>query len=386
MNQAESALENNAFLEERIRYLEEANCTYVSILDMLASSENFQTELNRGKSVEAIFHATLAQLKRLLPFQGMGILENLEDSSFALAISDPPFCRDELLVDIDNLVMEGSFSWALNRNQSIIVPAASGRYTLLLHVIATQSRIRGMFVGRLPVSRKTIDSPSLNALTITLRTTAHALESFILYAMLREHVQNLEQTVRERTKELETTALELKRSNERLVVLSDTDSLTHLYNRRFLMEELKRKILQAKQNTQCLSLIILDIDDFKKINDTFGHQNGDLVIITVADVSRKKMRGHDIVARYGGEEFVIILPETPLSDAVLIAERLRESVQTKCFPPPMEVLTVTLSLGVATFPSALVDSSEALIRQADEALYLAKHRGRNRVEVIEVPA
>jgi len=98
------------------------------------------------------------------------------------------------------------------------------------------------------------------------------------------------------------------------------------------------------------------------------------------------MRGHDIVARYGGEEFVIILPETPLSDAVLIAERLRESVQAKCFPPPMAALTVTLSLGVATFPSALVDSSNSLIRQADKALYLAKHRGRNRVEVIDVPS
>jgi len=386
MNQAESAVEYNAFLEERIRYLEEANCTYVALLDMLASSDNFQAELNRGKSVEAIFQATLAQLKRLLPFQGMGILENLEDASFALAISEPPICRDELLVDIDNLVMEGTFSWALNRNQSIIVPAASGNYTLLLHVIATQARIRGMFVGRLPISQKTIDSPSLNALTITLRTTAHALESFILYDMLHEHAQNLEQTVRERTKELETTALELKRSNEKLVVLSDTDPLTRLYNRRFLMEELERKLLWAKHNTQCLSLIVLDIDNFKKINDTFGHQNGDLVIISVAEVSRKKMRGHDIVARYGGEEFVIILPETPLSDAVLVAERLRKSVQAKCFPPPMEVLTVTVSLGVATFPSALVNSIDSLFKQADEALYLAKHRGRNRVEVIDAPS
>lgn len=386
MNQAESAVEYNAFLEERIRYLEEANCTYVALLDMLASSDNFQAELNRAKSVEAIFQATLAQLKRLLPFQGMGILENLEDASFALAISEPPICRDELLVDIDNLVMEGTFSWALNRNQSIIVPAASGNYTLLLHVIATQARIRGMFVGRLPISQKTIDSPSLNALTITLRTTAHALESFILYDMLHEHAQNLEQTVRERTKELETTALELKRSNEKLVVLSDTDPLTRLYNRRFLMEELERKLLWAKHNTQCLSLIVLDIDNFKKINDTFGHQNGDLVIISVAEVSRKKMRGHDIVARYGGEEFVIILPETPLSDAVLVAERLRKSVQAKCFPPPMEVLTVTVSLGVATFPSALVNSIDSLFKQADEALYLAKHRGRNRVEVIDAPS
>lgn len=384
MNRAKPDSDQFAYLEERVSYLEEANRTYEAILDMLASSDDFQTELNKGKNTDAIFLATLAQLRRLFPFQAMGILENREDASFALAVSEPSFYHNELLVDIDNLIMEGTFAWALNRNQAIIVPSVRGRYYLMLHVIATQARIRGMFVGRLADSVKNIDVPTLNALTITLRTTAHAMESCTLYAMLREHAQNLEWTVQERTKELEATTQELKKTNEKLAALSDTDSLSGIYNRRFLMKSLKREIKRAKENMECLSLIILDIDHFKRINDTYGHQNGDIVIKTVANVCQKSMRINDILARYGGEEFVVVLPNTSLSDSLSIAERLREFIHRISFPPPMENLTVSASFGVASFPTDTVDGINSLIRQADKALYEAKRRGRNRVEGMEI--
>ncbi len=383
MNATEPIVDRNLFLQERICYLEEANRNYVAILDMLASSGDFQAELNPARQPEAIFRAALIQLKRLLPFQSMGILENLEDSSFALAISDPPHCRDSLQADVDRLITDGTFSWAIFRNQSIIVPAGDDS-SLLLHVIATQDRIRGMFIGRLACGRRTIDSPSINALTITLRTTAHALESCALYELLRKHLHNLERTVQERTAELELTARELKRANQRLLALSDTDPLTCIYNRRFLMDDLERKMCRAKNNGESLSLIILDIDHFKKINDTYGHQRGDMVITIVAEASQKRMRSHDIVARYGGEEFVIVLPETSLPEAMSIAERLRDSVQSIKLPPPMENVAVTLSLGVATFPSSIVNDVDSLFRQADEALYRAKQNGRNRVEAMGI--
>jgi diguanylate cyclase (GGDEF)-like protein len=384
MKATEPIADRKKYLEERISYLEEANRNYIAILDMLASSDDFQAELNRGKKPEAIFRASLAQLKRILPFQAMGILENLEDSSFSLAVSEPIYCRDEMQADIDNLIMDGTFSWALNRNQSIIVPTVVGDCSLLLHVVATQARIRGMFIGRLSCARRTIDSPSLNALTITLRSTAHALESCTLYDLLREHLCNLEKTVQERTAELEMTAMELKRANQKLITLSDTDPLTCLYNRRFLMDDLSRKMRRSKKSGESLALIILDIDHFKRINDTYGHQNGDLVITIVAEASQKRMRSHDIVARYGGEEFVIVLPGTTLPEAISIAERLRNSVQSLKMPPPMENLEVTLSLGVAAYPSSTVNDIDSLFRQADEALYRAKQFGRNRVESMDV--
>jgi hypothetical protein len=202
MIQTKSSTELMSFLKERIHHLEDANRAYLNILDMLASCSDFQADLYRGKSTEAIFQAALAQLGRLFPFQGMGLLESLEDASFALTVCEPKVCRDELLADIDAVIMGGSFAWALNRNQAITVPAPSGNYTLLLHVVSTHTRTSGMFVGRLPNNQTNIDVPSLNALTIVLLSTAHALENSALYSLLREYTHKLELKVQERTAEL----------------------------------------------------------------------------------------------------------------------------------------------------------------------------------------
>ncbi len=175
---------------------------------------------------------------------------------------------------------------------------------------------------------------------------------------------------------------ELKRSNELLQELSNTDPLTQLHNRRYLTKVLNSELLRAERSGDSLALIMLDIDHFKKINDTYGHQNGDLVLATIARVSQKRLRCYDIAARYGGEEFVLVLPNANLADGEEVAERLREEVQAIQFPPPLEKLCVTISLGVAVFPSPQVDDMESLIRQADGALYRAKQKGRNRVETM----
>ena len=189
-------------LRERVGYLEESNLRYVSILDMLASSGDFQADLNRAQGTEAIFRATLAQLRRLFPFRGMGCLECREDGGFELSACDPPGCREELQAEIDAKISDGTFAWALNRSQPVMAPARDEQ-TLLLHVIATRSDVRGMFAGLLAGSSATVDAPSLNALSIMLDICAYALESTALQAMLRDHMQNLEERVRERTRELQ---------------------------------------------------------------------------------------------------------------------------------------------------------------------------------------
>ena len=174
---------------------------------------------------------------------------------------------------------------------------------------------------------------------------------------------------------------ELKKSNELLKELSNTDPLTRLYNRRYLMEILDREFQRSHRKRGNLSLVLLDIDHFKKINDSYGHQEGDVVLAGVAETTRAVLRRYDIAARYGGEEFIRVLPETPADEAYAVAARLREAVQEMTFPRPMENLTVTISLGVATYPSERIDCIDSLIRQADEALYRAKQTGRNRVEI-----
>ena len=222
MNPVSRIMERAAFLEERVTYLEEANRNYVTLLDVLASTSEFQADLNREKSMEGIYRATLAQLGRLFPFREMGLLVNSADNSFTLAECEPPSCRDNLLEDVDKAIMDGTFAWALNRSQAITVPAPEGD-CILLHVIATQNRISGMFIGRLCGAEKIIDAPALNALSNILHSSAYAMESGILYSMLREHLHTLEEKVQERTAELkaardmaEAGAFELKISNEQL--------------------------------------------------------------------------------------------------------------------------------------------------------------------------
>lgn len=189
-------------LKERGRYLEESNLRYVSILDMLASSGDFQADLSRAKGTGSIFLATLAQLRRLFPFRGMGCLESREDGSFELSTCEPPECREELQAEIDAKIMDGTFAWALNRSQPVMA-VARDEQTLLLHVIATRSEVRGMFAGLLAGSSATMDAPSLNALSIVLYTCAYSLESTTLQTMLRDNMLHLEERVRERTLELQ---------------------------------------------------------------------------------------------------------------------------------------------------------------------------------------
>ncbi|QSV46779.1 diguanylate cyclase [Geobacter benzoatilyticus] len=175
---------------------------------------------------------------------------------------------------------------------------------------------------------------------------------------------------------------ELKRSNDMLRTLSITDPLTHLHNRRHLMEMVEKEFQRASRKGAHLSLIILDIDYFKKVNDTYGHQEGDRVLTILADIVRRRLRSYDLAARYGGEEFVLLLPETPVHEALPIAERLRLEVQEHIFDGSLQGQVITISLGVATYPSPRIESIDSLFRQADEALYRAKQSGRNRVELM----
>lgn len=178
---------------------------------------------------------------------------------------------------------------------------------------------------------------------------------------------------------IKTLQDELKRSNEMLTQLSNTDPLTGLYNRRYMLEMLEKEVKRGDRKRTPISLIMLDIDHFKKVNDLYGHQNGDLVLTKVAELAATGLRIYDFTARYGGEEFVISLPETCHSDALMIAERIRSRIELHSFSGPLSKLKATASMGVATYPSETITSIDDLFRKADEALYRAKAAGRNRV-------
>ena len=165
---------------------------------------------------------------------------------------------------------------------------------------------------------------------------------------------------------------DLKRSNELLLELSNTDHLTGLFNRRFLMEALDKEVQRARRKDGQVALLLMDIDHFKRVNDTHGHLQGDVVLQKVALHIQKELRSYDIAARYGGEEFVAVLPDTSLKEAFNVADPIRLSVQGMHFAGSLANERVTVSLGVALFPSPCFDDIDGLLRAADEALYQAK--------------
>lgn len=161
-----------------------------------------------------------------------------------------------------------------------------------------------------------------------------------------------------------------------LVAEARTDTLTGLPNRRSFDEDLARRFDQWKRHQIPLSLLMVDVDCFKKLNDTHGHQTGDDALRLLAGALRKSLREMDLAARFGGEEFAVLLPGTRLKDATTVAERLRASVAKECFRCGGKDLRITVSLGLASVLAD--DEAQALVKRADDALYAAKNAGRNR--------
>jgi diguanylate cyclase len=207
---------------------------------------------------------------------------------------------------------------------------------------------------------------------------------------LRQAVDNITTRTRAMKSQNEKLSLELSEATQNMDVLREdlesvrrealSDGLTGLGNRRYFDIELRTAVAEAGDAGQPLSLLMADIDKFKVLNDTFGHQTGDEVLKLVARIMKETVKGRDTPSRYGGEEFAVILPKTPMKGAMQLAEQIRAAVAGKRFvrrSSGTALGTVTLSLGVATLRAG--DRTSDLIARADAALYAAKRQGRNRV-------
>ena len=187
--------------------------------------------------------------------------------------------------------------------------------------------------------------------------------------------------------ELDQKNRELELANKRLRKLSITDGLTELFNHRHVHELLREEFERSHRTGEPIAVAMLDLDRFKHINDTYGHPTGDVILYETARIIGETAREIDMVGRYGGEEFIAILPNTVEDDAGQFAERVRQAVAGHLYRDEAHEIRMTLSCGVASFPTEGVDSPESLLKKADEALYVAKESGRNRVvRASEMPA
>lgn len=180
---------------------------------------------------------------------------------------------------------------------------------------------------------------------------------------------------------LEKLTTELEEKNRVLDNLANIDGLTGVYNHRYFQNTLDQEISRATRNDSVLSLVLIDIDNFKNFNDTHGHQTGDYVLTQFATVIKENLRNYDTLSRYGGEEFAIILPDTNEEAAILASEKLRLIIEEATFEDNEEKYSVTASFGLATCMPGIEDdfSKSKLISNADQALYAAKDKGRNAV-------
>ncbi len=172
---------------------------------------------------------------------------------------------------------------------------------------------------------------------------------------------------------------ELRKDLDNLSRLVRTDTLTGIANFRYFQQALEQEIERTQRSGQPTSLIMLDIDFFKRVNDQWGHETGNRALVHLAKLLQKIIRKLDIPCRYGGEEFAVILPDTTLSACLPVAERIRQGIASAPLNIDGQPLSMTVSLGIATYTDNIKKSVEELVEQADHYLYQAKKNGRNRV-------
>lgn len=237
------------------------------------------------------------------------------------------------------------------------------------------------------LKRKSLDLGATDLITkpVSKEDLIARLESVISMKSYRDDLRRrtveLENEIelRKNTEERLHKALdELKSMNKRLEELSIRDPLTEIYNRRYFTAKLAEYSELSHRLNQPLSCTISDIDHFKRVNDNHGHQAGDYVLKKVATVLSRAVRKSDIVARYGGEEFIMLLPNTNIYAAMMLAEKLRSAIESTQYSYKGDEINVTISIGVSV-GNVQKNLSEQLVNTADQALYIAKNSGRNRV-------
>jgi diguanylate cyclase (GGDEF)-like protein len=226
-------------------------------------------------------------------------------------------------------------------------------------------RTLGVVLLTTPIQESFITHENMKLLTMLTKECSLVMENTLLYERLRRK------------------HLSLEKANKEIKLLSRTDSLTGCYNRGHMNELLPREIKRALRYKHSLALAMCDIDHFKKVNDTYGHQCGDEVLkIFVQSITDLIRADTDWLARYGGEEFLLVLPETKLENAYGLAERLRKHIAKKIIETEEDKVSITASFGVTGFDASTSSNnitSETLINTADKYLYEAKKQGRNKV-------
>lgn len=366
------------FLEQRIEFLESSLKWQSFAVEVLSSMSEIHGESKETRQVHRVFADTERFLKRLfdLDMVAFSIVQE-EDSSFELQYCEPDNLRPALEKEIESLIESDHFAWAINRAKCYRVPGSYLEGELLLHVITTRSRIRGMFIGRFRPGVSIPRDNNLNLLTIVLNYAAYAIESIRLYELVQEQNQSLEAVVRQRTEQLDYAHTH--------------DSVTNLPNRFVFKDRLLQAINRRERSNDRCAVLMVDMANYKLFCDTLGRQAGDEILRIVASRLVSHLRKYDAVSRIGldygnitvsrfeGDEFCILLTDIKNEeDLVSVVQRV-SSALSKAITVNSEDIFLNFSIGISVCPNDGEDS-DVLINHAGLASYHSREQGMGSYE------
>ncbi len=348
--------------------ISEKKSALIDLIDKIEQLGQFQDRIDFPANIRQIWRVFLNDLRNLIDVEACALFLVDDDShEFALRYVSPEDMRSICQKEINFQIECGIFSWIINRRQPSLIPALvfENDTSIVMLPLTSTKRTLGVVLLLTPIQESYITQENMKLLTMLAKQYSLVMENTILYERLRKKHKSLE------------------KANGEIRLLSRTDSLTGCYNRGYLNEHLPHEIKRALRYRHSFSITLCDIDHFKKVNDTFGHQCGDLVLKEFVQSIMALIRSDmDWLARYGGEEFLLVLPETSVTNAVQMAERLRKNIAKNIIEWEGQEISITASFGVTGFNSSKPFekiSPEDFINTADKYLYQAKNEGRNRV-------
>lgn len=351
---------------------------------------SIQLLLDEVVKSQDIVHATVTNAKGHVMAEAGQIPENLAPSnsfSRAIELDDKPIGRLSVILDNGRIVskLEEQKRSMVIREVLLVVLIAIGEFLALSYIIVRPVRIISTSlsngVGSDGQANDRIDLDSNDEFG-RLARQFNDLSVRLNEANVRLHskVQVADQELVDSNRQLSDHSEELQRINDELKRMTVTDALTGLYNRRYFEELMENELALSMRHGETNSMLVVDLDHFKTVNDTYGHRAGDIVLQSVAILLGSDMRRTDIICRVGGEEFVALCRRVDQQEAIRLAEKLRTSIETHEIEVDFHRLHITASIGVATMPDGgEVSSGEEFFRRADTALYFSKKNGRNRV-------
>lgn len=280
------------------------------------------------------------------------------------AAEDNDFMKDEYIIK--------------NRVKSILVLPLVRNKKLVAILYLENNLVKGAF------SQERLDVLKLLSTEMVI-----SIENAKLYRDLEVYNNELEFEVKKRTKEIEKVNINLVVKNEKLVktqkqlsVMAMTDPLTGAYNRRCMQSKLEKGKSDFEYNESEFTLMLIDIDDFKKVNDNYGHDCGDFVLVELTNLIKQSIREQDELSRWGGEEFLLMLSNTKLNSGFLVAEKVRKNISSHFFNYKDIEIRVTITIGLSSYRDSAMSLDE-VVKKCDNGLYLGKDKGKNRVEIVE---